>query len=103
MPLMHMADAIFGPVADWGGAMFPAFARVAAPAAVAALWQGAAVAAALVLCLRFAPRVSAAHRFALWASGFAVVVGLPLLPLFGHSSGTSAAAPIREAAAKPLM
>ncbi len=58
---------------------------------------------ALVLCLRFAPRVSAAHRFALWAAGFAVVVGLPLLPLFMHSSGVSAAAPIREAAAKPLM
>jgi len=97
---MHIADAIFKALAEWGRAMFPAFAQAAAPAAVAALWQGAAIAVAMVLCLRFAPRISAAHRFALWAAGFAVVVGLPLLPMFTHSS---AAAPIREAAAKPLM
>jgi len=108
MPLMHMANAIFKVLADWGSAMFPAFARAAAPAAVAALWQGAAVAVALALCMRFEPRVSAAHRFALWAAGFAVVVGLPLLPLvmhslFGHSSGAGAGAPIAEAAAKPLL
>jgi beta-lactamase regulating signal transducer with metallopeptidase domain len=103
MLLMHMADGIFGPMAAWGRAMFPVFAQAVAPAAVAALWQGAAVAAALVLCLRFAPRVSAAQRFALWAAGFAVVAGLPLLPLFVHSSGASAVAPIHEAAAKPLM
>jgi beta-lactamase regulating signal transducer with metallopeptidase domain len=100
MPVMHMADAIFKALADWGSAMFPAFAQAVAPGAVAALWQGAAVAVALVLCLRFAPSVSAAHRFALWAAGFAVVAGLPLLPMFMHSS---AAAPIREAAAEPLM
>ena len=103
MPLMHMADAILKAMADWGSALFPAFAQVAAPAAVAALWQGAAVATALVLCLRFAPRVSAAQRFALWAAGFAVVAGLPLLPLFLHSGGAGAAGPIPEAAAKPLM
>jgi beta-lactamase regulating signal transducer with metallopeptidase domain len=108
MPLMHIADAIFKVLAGWGSAMFPAFAQAAAPAAVAALWQGAAVAAVMVLCLRFAPRISAAHRFLLWAAGFAVVAGLPLLPLllhsfFEHSSGESAAAPIREALARPLM
>jgi BlaR1 peptidase M56 len=103
MPVMHIADAIFRSVADWGGAMFPAFAQAAAPAAVAALWQGAAVAAALALCLRFAPGVSAAHRFALWTAGFAVVAGLPILPLIVHSSGGSAAAPIQEMASRPLM
>jgi beta-lactamase regulating signal transducer with metallopeptidase domain len=103
MPLMHIADAIFRVLADWGSAMFPAFAQAAAPAAVTALWQGVAVAIALVLCLRFAPRLSATHRFALWAAGFAVVVGLPLLPLLVHSSGANAAAPIPEAAARPLM
>jgi beta-lactamase regulating signal transducer with metallopeptidase domain len=108
MPLMHIADAIFEPVAHWGSALFPAFTQVVAPAAVAALWQGTAVAAALVLCLRFAPRVSAAHRFLLWAAGFALVAGLPFLQLFvdslfGHPSGASAAAPIREAVARPLM
>jgi beta-lactamase regulating signal transducer with metallopeptidase domain len=103
MLLMHIADAIFKATAEWGRAMFPAFAQAAAPAAVAALWQGAAVAAGLVLCLRFVPRVSAAHRFALWTAGFAVVAGLPLLPLIVHSSGRSAAAPIRDAVARPLM
>jgi len=103
MPVRHIADAIFKATAEWGRAMFPAFAQAAAPAAVAALWQGAAVAAGLVLCLRFVPRVSAAHRFALWTAGFAVVAGLPLLPLIVHSSGRSAAAPIPEAVARPLM
>jgi len=111
MPLMHIADVIFGPMAGWGSAMFQTFAQAVAPAAVAALWQGAAVAAALVLCLRFAPRVSAAQRFGLWAAGFAVVVGLPLLPLFvhsmfWHSGGAGGAAPIPEAAKSsmhPLM
>jgi bla regulator protein blaR1 len=103
MPVMHIADAISKVLSDWSSAMFPAFARAAAPAAVAALWQGALVAFALALCLRLAPRVSAAHRFLLWAAGFAVVVGLPLLPLFGHSSGASAVAPIPEAAGKPWL
>jgi len=69
--------------------MFPSadafrFAQTAAPIAIAALWQGAAVAAALALCLRLAPRVSAAHRFAAWAAGFAVLATLPLLPLIAH-------------------
>ena len=32
--------------------------------------RSALVALALVLCLRLAPRVSAAHRFAVWAAGF---------------------------------
>jgi beta-lactamase regulating signal transducer with metallopeptidase domain len=103
MPLMHMTDAIFKATAGWGSAMFLAFAQAAAPAAVSALWQGTAVAIALALCMRLAPRVSAAHRFALWAAGFAVVAGLPFLPLLGHSSGASAAAPIPEAVARPLM
>ena len=57
-----------------------------APLAVAALWQGAAVAVTLALCLRFAPRVSAAHRFAAWAAGFAVVACLPVLPLIAQSA-----------------
>jgi beta-lactamase regulating signal transducer with metallopeptidase domain len=103
MPLMHIADAIFKALAGRGSAVFSVFAQAAAPAAMAALWQGASVAFALALCLRFAPRVSAAQRFGLWAAGFAVVTGLPLLPLLVHSSGASAAAPIREAVAKPLM
>jgi beta-lactamase regulating signal transducer with metallopeptidase domain len=64
---------------------FAAFAHGAAPVAVAALWQGTAVAVALAICLRLTPRLSAAHRFSVWAGGFAVVVGLQALPLFFHS------------------
>lgn len=60
------------------------FARWAAPAAVDGLWQGGAVAAGLAICLRLAPRVSAAHRFAAWIAGFGVAAGLPALPYLAH-------------------
>ena len=59
---------------------FRTFAETAAPLAVTALWQGIAVASALAICLRLAPRMSAAHRFFLWFSGFVAVVCLPFLP-----------------------
>ncbi len=106
MPLMNMADAIVAGLAGSGSASvaaFAAFAQAAAPVAVAALWQGAAVAVALVLCLRLAPRVSAAHRFAAWAAGFSVVAGLPFLPLLAHSGDASAATMVGEAAARPWL
>ncbi len=85
-------------------AVFGAFSQVSAPAAVAALWQGIAVAATLALCLRLAPRVSAAHRFAAWAAGFAAVVCLPFLPALVHAAAGSqfaTAPPLQGAAAKP--
>jgi beta-lactamase regulating signal transducer with metallopeptidase domain len=85
-------------------AAFRAFSQVSAPAAVTALWQGAAVALTLALCLRLAPRVSAAHRFAAWAAGFAVAASLPFLPLLAHFNAgahIAAAAPLQAAAAKP--
>ena len=88
-------------------AAFGAFSRVSAPAAVAALWQGVAVTLTLALFLGLAPRVSASHRFATWAAGFAVLVWLPFLPLFlpliahvAARSQTAAAAPLGVAAAK---
>jgi beta-lactamase regulating signal transducer with metallopeptidase domain len=106
MPFMLMADPIQAGFAGAGGAMpaaFAAFAQAAAPVAVSALWQGAAVAIALVLSLRLSPRVSAAHRFAAWAAGFAVVAGLPFLPLLAHSSAVGAFAPLDHAAARPWL
>jgi beta-lactamase regulating signal transducer with metallopeptidase domain len=104
MPLMHMANAIFTALAGRGSAMLPAIAQ----AAVAALWQGAAVAIALVLCLRIAPRVSAAHRFAAWGAGFVIVACLQFLPLiFLHSiaraSGAAGAGSLGVNAAGPLF
>jgi beta-lactamase regulating signal transducer with metallopeptidase domain len=83
------ANALDAMLAEAGSrliAIFAGFAHAAAPLAVDAFWQGALVAVALVLCLRFAPRVSATHRFAIWASAFAVVAGLPFLPVIVHSS-----------------
>jgi beta-lactamase regulating signal transducer with metallopeptidase domain len=106
MPLMHMADAILAGLAGSGSAFvaaFAAFAQAVAPLAVVALWQGAAIAIALVLCLRLAPRVSAAHRFAVWAAGFAVVTGLPFLPSLAHSGDTITMASLGEVAARPWL
>jgi beta-lactamase regulating signal transducer with metallopeptidase domain len=63
---------------------FSGFAHVAAPVAVTALWQDAVVAAGLALCLRLAPRVAAAHRFAAWAAGYSVLMALPFVPALSH-------------------
>lgn len=84
---MQMADATFGALASTGSHFLAPFAQAAAPMAVAAVWQGAAIAAVLALCLRFAPRVTAAHRFAVWAAGFVVAFGLPFLPLIAQAAG----------------
>ncbi|MGH9606449.1 MAG: M56 family metallopeptidase [Terracidiphilus sp.] len=80
------------------------FAQQAAAMALTALWQGAAVAVGLAICVRFAPRSSAAHRFGLWAWGFGAVIGLEFLPLLWRilaapAAGANAAA--MSAAASP--
>jgi beta-lactamase regulating signal transducer with metallopeptidase domain len=67
-------------------------AHAAAPVAVTALWQGAVVAAGLALCMRLAPRVGAAHRFAAWAAGFSVLVALPFVPVLSRLMAASAGA-----------
>ena len=87
-------DAFHAVVAATGGrmvAIFTGFAHAAAPVAIDAVWQGALVVVALVLCLRLAPRVSAAHRFAIWVSAFAMVAALPFLPMVLHSSASAVA------------
>ena len=66
-----------------------AISTQAAGAALTALWQGALVVGSLALCLRLAPRTSAAHRFLLWSAAFITLVSLPVLALV--SSLTSAA------------
>jgi beta-lactamase regulating signal transducer with metallopeptidase domain len=77
------------------------FAQSAAPVAVTALWQGIAIAAALAVCLKLAPRISAAHRFAVWAAAFVALVALPFLPILARISSTGAAAISNSAAASP--
>lgn len=53
--------------------------QLAASSVVAGLWQGAALAAVVSLCLRLVPRATPAVRFAMWTTVFAI---LALLPLF---------------------
>ncbi|HEV2135320.1 MAG TPA: M56 family metallopeptidase [Terracidiphilus sp.] len=60
------------------------FSQPAAALALTALWQGAAVALGLDLCLRLAPRSPARHRFALWAAGFGAIVALQILPFISR-------------------
>ncbi len=107
MPLVHISDqvvAVLGVGAHWASTAFDVFAQAAAPAAVAALWQGLLVAMSMVLCLRLLLRASAAHRFAAWAAGFSIAALLPLLPFAEHwfqfSGVPIATAPAGGAAAK---
>ena len=62
-----------------------AISTQAASAALTALWQGALLVCGLALCLRLAPRTSAAHRFALWSAAFITLVSLPVLALVSSS------------------
>ncbi|HEY1767172.1 MAG TPA: M56 family metallopeptidase [Terracidiphilus sp.] len=66
------------------------FAQIAAPDALAALWQGALVAAGLAVCLRLAPRMAAAHRFAIWGIGYGVLASLQFLPFVTHFTSGAA-------------
>jgi beta-lactamase regulating signal transducer with metallopeptidase domain len=75
--------------------LFESFARTAAPVVITSLWQGLAVAGSLALCLKFAPRISAGHRFTLWASAFAAILALPLVPeFFAHFESTAGSSTI---------
>ena len=76
----------------------------AADVAATALWQGALVAGALALCLSLAPRLSAAYRFATWATGFIALVFLSafaLIPQFSAGATHGLAARAAENAARP--
>jgi len=87
-------------------ATFNAVSGRAADMAVAALWQGALVAGALTLCLRMAPRVSAAYRFALWATAFVALAGLSvfsLMPQLSAGATGAMAARISENVARPWL
>ena len=81
-----------------------AYSYRAADVAVAALWQGALVAGTLTLCLRLAPRVSAAYRFTLWATAFVVLTCLSVSAfLIQFSSGTTTSVPIAGEVARPWL
>lgn len=62
------------------GAAGHAWSEIAASMLIDSLWQGAAIACGLALCMRFTPKMPARLRYGIWAAGFAALVCLPLLP-----------------------
>jgi bla regulator protein blaR1 len=99
-----MAGGVHAALASASGWLV-AFAETAAPVAVAALWQGAAIALVLWVCLGLTPRVKidigAAQRFALWAVAFAVVVGLGFLPWLARGAAGAIRANVLPGASVP--
>jgi beta-lactamase regulating signal transducer with metallopeptidase domain len=76
----------------WLCSMAAEFAQDAGSTVIASIWQGAVIVCGLEIVLRFLPRISAAHRFAIWASGFGIAAGLPVISLihFGASGAGEA-------------
>jgi len=56
----------------------------AAAALITEVWQGMVVAACLAICLKLAPRTTAAHRFGIWTAGLLTIAGVPFLPFLGR-------------------
>ena len=75
----------------WFASSGEALARTAGTTLVTSIWQGAVIVSGLEICLRIMPRISAAHRFAVWAAGFGVAAGLPLLALLNLGASRAAA------------
>jgi beta-lactamase regulating signal transducer with metallopeptidase domain len=94
---MHIAalfteSAMTAPAAfAWLVAHSQSFASDAGSALITAFWQGAVIVCVLEIASRVMPRISAAHRFALWSVGFALTLALPLLSLL-HLGDDSAPA-----------
>jgi beta-lactamase regulating signal transducer with metallopeptidase domain len=93
---MHLA-AIFGDLAylapavwAWAASAWGALTISAAGIFATSIWQGAVIVCALEIALRLSSRISAAHRFAIWASGLVVALAEPWLPLL-HCGAAQAA------------
>src|SRR5579859_6064658 len=105
--MMHLATLI-GDLETTAPAVWAWLASACESAATTlatSIWQGAIIACGLEIALKLMPRISAAHRFAVWAAGFLVAVGLPWLPLlhFGASGAESGGAAVAGNAAAPLV
>ena len=61
----------------------------AASTLATSIWQAAVIACGLEIAFKLMPRISAAHRFAVWAAGFVVAAGLPMLPALSFASGAN--------------
>ena len=75
----------------WCAAAWEALSETAGTTLVTSIWQSALIVFGLEICLRSLPRTSAGHRFAVWAGGFAIAVGLPLLALAFHPGASQTA------------
>src|SRR3984957_601303 len=105
--MTHLATQI-GDLAMAAQVMWAWLASEFEPAAttlVTSIWQGAVIVCGLQIALRLMPRISAAYRFAVWAAGFAIALGLPWLHLlhFGASRVESGGAGVARTAATPLL
>jgi beta-lactamase regulating signal transducer with metallopeptidase domain len=80
--------------------IFQVLARIAAESLASSIWQSFLLAIAVAICLRFAPKVSANHRFLLWTVVFLAAAFLPLQSI-SHAFGKSHAAALP--AAHPLL
>lgn len=67
------------------------FAQSAGPVLITSIWQSLVLVCGLELALWLMPRTAAAHRFALWASGFGIAAALPLLAWIHLGAGGSGA------------
>jgi len=65
------------------------FSRLVANSFVSGLWQGIVLAAGVWVCLRLVPRTTAAVRFAIWTSVFAVLAVLPLVHAYYLNSSNA--------------
>jgi len=77
----------------WFASAWEIFAQSTGAMLATSIWQGALIVCGFEIATRLMPRVSAAHRFAIWAAGFGAAATLPLLSLlhFGQDpAGTSA-------------
>ena len=80
--------------------IFQVIVRIAAESLASSIWQSLLLAGAVALCLRFAPKVSANHRFLLWTVVFLGSAMLDLFSLFVSCGHSHATAPV---AAHPLL
>ncbi len=83
------------------------FAEFAGAALVAGVWQGLVLAAAVWLCLQLVPRMSAAVRYAVWASVLVVIALLPFVEVLrprgaGAGPGSMVAVDLRWSLAVAL-
>jgi len=71
---------------------FADLSRIGSSALVAAIWQGALLAAAAALALRLVPRIPAAARFAIWFAVFLLIAALPFAAFPPHVPASHTAA-----------